>query len=141
MNLTLFKHMIEPNGLSLGNEVAANFKIECASEEGILHLILSGRWTRKNDASLESEFAETIRRHSAGRVLADICELEGRLGVVDCYVHVQRLAPECRMCKTAFLDLPENLEEDSFMQTIAQNRGFPIRYFTNRVDAIRWLNE
>lgn len=141
MNLTFQKSMRENNGFPLAGEREPNFRIESRDEDGVLRLFLTGTWTGKNDASLELEMSELIKQHSAKRVLVDICDLKGRLGVVDCYVHVQRLPPECRARKTAFIDVPENLEDDSFLQTIAQNRGFPIKYFINKADAILWLNE
>ncbi len=142
MDLTYFRNMTNLDGFPLSSEAQANFNIECRDDEdGILLLLLTGRWTNRNAASLENEMSRLVKEHSATRVLADISALKGRLGVVDCYLYVQRLPSDSRACKTAFLDLPENLENDSFLQITAENRGFPVRCFTSRAEAMKWLKE
>lgn len=115
-----------------------SYHIRFHENDGIVEIKLSGKWTKDNVDTLTCNMPE-MPVPNVGRLLFDIREIEGQLGVVDAYRSVERLPSEQRLRKTALLDREENLEAISFLEVTAQNRGFPVRCFSVREEALEWL--
>ena len=115
-----------------------SYHIRYDEKEGIIEIKLSGKWTKENVDTLTCSMTD-LPVPNVGRLLFDIRDIEGQLGVVDAYSSVEKLPSEQRLRKTALLDREENLKTVSFIETTAQNRGFPIRCFSVREEALKWL--
>jgi hypothetical protein len=70
----------------------------------------------------------------------DVRTFEGRLGVLDVYLVVTELFQKLRgkEKETAIVDRPQSAMR-GFLETVAVNRGFNIRIFTEIEDALQWL--
>ena len=100
------------------------------------------------DRTLDTVTAMTIEIFQAAlaarisKVLVDVWELKGRLGLLDSYVVVNAVFGKLRgqgLSQAAIVDEPMPSLREWSLETIARNRGFNIRIFINREDALEWL--
>ena len=72
-------------------------------------------------------------------VLIDVRNLEGSLGCAKTHLFVSSMLSDKPKIKTAFVDIAENADYNSFHEITATNAGLPFKSFTN-IDAARgWL--
>ena len=86
---------------------------------------------------------EIIKQSDNNKVLADCKKLEGfRPGVVGAIRVVdEAFSPEMRCKKIAVIEREENYENLKHREIVAYNRGYTLKYFTDRPDAEAWLAE
>lgn len=87
----------------------------------------------------------TAQAHQTLRLLGDCLQLEGGASLFDIYelASLFEAVPQARFFKEAIIlpTLPKPLEEMQFYETTTRNRGFNVRVFTDRDEAIAWLLE
>ncbi len=102
----------------------------------------AGHRTRAAVSSLVTEIAHAAIEYKRGKILIDVRELEGRLGVVDSYSIVTEDFQRIRgkgIVKAAIVDRPLPKLREWFFETVARNRGFNLRIFENPLVALDWL--
>ena len=110
-----------------------------------LKFIARGARTREAVASIAEEIVAKCTSQQVSRVLVDVRNLEGRLSITDSFMLFIHEFPQLRkqgvVKKAAIVDQKSNQERLHFFETIARNRGFKIRTFTDAEEAACWLCE
>ncbi len=117
-------------------------QLEFNIEEEYLKARTSGVRTRAAVTSILNQIAQTAVENQRGKILIDVRELEGRLGVLDSYYLVTRDFQHIRgigIKKVAIIDRPLPKLSDYFLETVSHNRGFNLRIFQNPDAALDWL--
>jgi hypothetical protein len=120
----------------------ATYQISLKMEEEYMMACASGSRTQLVVASLVAEIAQAAIEHRKEKVLIDVRELEGRLGVFDSYYLVTKDFQRLRgkgILKAAIIDRPLPKMGDWFLETVSQNRGFNLKIFDNPENALDWL--
>ncbi len=118
------------------------YQISLKIEEEYMMASASGARTREVVASLVAEIAQAAIEHQKEKVLIDVRDLEGRLGVFDSYYLVTKDFQRLRgkgIIKAAIIDRPLPKMRDWFLETVSQNRGFNLKIFDNPGNAFEWL--
>jgi len=110
-------------------------------QPGYLHAIVTGKNSRENVARYTEEVGRECAARGCSRVLIEE-RLEGpRLGTTDIFrivVEGSRRAP-ATLEALAFVDVNAESRSMDFAETVAVNRGMPVRVFSTVDDAERWL--
>jgi hypothetical protein len=91
---------------------------------------------------MTTEIFDIALDNRLSKVLVDVRELEGRLGILDSYLLVTEVFDKLRgkgMRKAAIVDEPVSSLREWFLETVARNRGFNFRVFADQEDALKWL--
>ncbi len=102
----------------------------------------NGSRTRVVVSSLVTEIAEAAIENKRQKVLIDVRNLEGWLGVFDSYFIITKDFQQLRgkgITKVAIIDRPLPKMREMFFEMVAQNRGFNLRIFENPEAALVWL--
>jgi hypothetical protein len=102
----------------------------------------AGSRTRVAVPSLVTEIARAATENQRGKILIDVRELEGWLGVFDSYNLFTKDFQRFRgmgIVKVAIVDRPLPKTRDWFLETVSHNRGFNLRIFENLEAAFDWL--
>ena len=79
------------------------------------------------------------------KVLMDVRAMEGRLSTLDAYEIPDKHFPKMRdrsvITHLAIIDLKEYEGSYRFFETVAVNRGFMVRIFSDVDKALEWLRE
>lgn len=109
---------------------------------GILVARVRGKRTRENVIHITREvFAQAVESRNT-KVMTDVKELSGRLGVIDDYFIVTELFGELRgkgVAKAAIVDVEESPIHEWFIEVVARNRGYNFKVFSDETDAMDWL--
>jgi len=126
-----------------GLDMAYDIRMEI--REGYLRVDVSGKREPGKEAerSIESwkDVARICKEHDLHAVLT-ILNLSGRLPVFAAYDIISTLSDVGLRgrYKLAVVDLNDASREDNlFAETVARNRGFSVRTFSNEEDALAWM--
>lgn len=118
-----------------------SYKLSLEQKPSYLHAVVSGKNSIENVAG----YLEDLRRESAARncfrVLVEE-RLEGpRLGMLDVFQLVSDGSSRASgMFKAiAFVDINADSGQMKFAETVALNRGIPVKLFSKVADAEAWL--
>lgn len=117
------------------------YQISTSWNEDTLEMRLSGQGTPNNADLIAKKVFEIVEVRRPKKVLIDITNMRGRLGIIDTYRRVQDYPPIHVIAKTAVVDLPENHDQYAFHETAMVNLGFQIRFFSDIQKARAWLEE
>jgi hypothetical protein len=104
----------------------------------------SGRRTLDAVTAMALQVAEAAEAAQAARILIDVRELEGRLGVLENYLLVRQVFERLRgmgLRRAAVVDREPHPVRGWVLETMARNSGFNLRLFSSYEDASRWLQE
>ena len=109
------------------------------------HLFVRARGvrTRFTVTAMTMEIFDIALDNGLAQVLVDVRELKGRLGTLDNYLLVTEVFAKLRgkgMRKAAIVDEQVSSLGEWFLETVARNRGFNFRVFTDQADALAWLD-
>ena len=117
----------------------SKYQISSSTNDGILEIILTGEFIASALEELQNNVSDIIEAKGAKNVLVDVRAFKGRASVVETYISVRRPLPIRQKVNAAIVDLPENAEIMSFLETTALNAGWSLKCFTD-IDAARaWL--
>lgn len=119
------------------------WRIEKLADHGVIEVIYDGMVT---PAELHAAFASALAEGTATSCmlfLANLTALQGGHSIVDLYELIGRMdsAGIDRRMKEAIVMppvVPEGIDP-SFFEDAARNRGFNVRIFRSREDALAWL--
>ena len=102
----------------------------------------SGVRTSDTVTAMTIEIFNTAIDNNLSKVLIDVNELKGKLGILDSYRVVTEVFQNLRgkgIRKAAIFDEQASSRREWFIETVARNRGFNFRIFANLEDALKWL--
>lgn len=107
------------------------------------HATVSGQNTRVNvERYLEDVLRESIARNASRLLIEE--RLEGpRIGMADVFEIASERSDAARghFTKIAYIDVNAKGDLMKFAETVAMNRGLPIKVFSTVTDAENWLRE
>src|SRR5574341_1033623 len=116
-----------------------SYKLTLDQRPAYLHAIVTGQNSRENVAC----YLEEVRRECVARACFQVLieeRLDGpRLGMTDVF----EIASRCDLGSLraiAYVDLNADGNMMKFAETVATNRGTPIRIFFSVADAEKWLS-
>jgi hypothetical protein len=107
-----------------------------------LYVRSSGVRTRATVTAMTMEIFDAALGKGLSKVLIDVRELEGRLRVLDRYFIVTDVFQRLRgqgVQKAAIVDEQASPLHRWFLEAVAVNRGFNLRVFADKQDALEWL--
>jgi hypothetical protein len=120
-------------------EKTKKYQISSSVNDGILEIILTDEFVASDLEELQNEVADIIEAKEAKNVLVDVRAFNGRASIIETYTSVRRPLPIRLKVNAAIVDLPENVDIASFLETTAQNANRSLKCFTD-IDAARdWL--
>jgi CHAD domain-containing protein len=107
-----------------------------------LYVRSHGLRTRATVTAMTMEIFDAALAKALSKVLIDVRELEGRLGILDSYFVVTDVFQKLRgkgIDKAAIVDESVSPLRWWFLETVAVNRGFNLRIFADQQKALEWL--
>ena len=119
------------------------YKLEIYKEDGYLLARAVGQRTKDAIVTLAKEVVAAATKHDYDRVLVDVRELDGQMGVFDAYSipvqHFPVLKQLRILTKAVIVDSPKRRERYLFFESVARARGFNFRAFEDVDVAVDWL--
>jgi hypothetical protein len=122
--------------------MAQQYKLSIKSRGDYLHVHASGVRTHATVTAITMQVFEAALDRGFPKVLVDVRQLEGRLGVLDSYLIVTQVFEQLRgkvLRKVVILDEQISSTRGRFIETVARNRGFNFRVFADLEEALTWL--
>ena len=116
----------------------------------LLRATYNGPYTLDEANATFLTILEAVVKHKAKRVLVDACRVTGEPNTSERFAYSQYIAQAVfDLSKQGFSPLPrfayvmvEPLRDrECFGETVAVNRGMPVKVFGNLADAEQWLNQ
>ena len=117
-------------------------RLSIKSRGGYLYIRASGVRTRATVTAITMQVFEAAQARGFPKVLVDVRELEGQLGILDSYLIVTQVFEQLRgkvLRKVVILDEQISSPRGWFIETVARNRGFNFRVFADLEEALAWL--
>jgi hypothetical protein len=117
------------------------YNLRIAQKPTYLHAIVTGRNTKENVVRYLADVWRECTARNCGSVLLEE-RLEGpRLGILPVFdLASQAELGAGRVCKAmAYVDVNAEGDLMQFAETVAVNRGFPVKVFATVVEAEHWL--
>ena len=84
----------------------------------------------------------TAIMHKCNRILCDETKLEYRLNTLETFKSAEFISESVpSLARVALVCRPENINNASFWETVAVNRGLQVRVFTDLEKAYKWMKE
>lgn len=119
-----------------------DYDLKIENNEGYLEARVSGTRTRETVSALTVEIARICIEVRCSKILVDARDFEGFLSAYDSYHIVTQDFPKLRgrgIKKVAFVDREIPGIRGWFFETVAVNRGFNLRVFSDQKAALEWL--
>jgi len=109
-------------------------------ELNIIEVHSSGDISAEDVKKTISQIADIRREHGLNKVLVDCREQSSALGTMDTFQVVVK--DDHRGIRTAVLVIAGQAAEEGnkFAETVAANRGFALKVFYTKEEAMEWLN-
>lgn len=118
------------------------YQIGVSWNEDVLEIVITGQRSIKNAQEMAQDIFKILDEHRPDKVLVDSTKVSGRLEIAEIYFHVQQYPSPIERYhpkKVAVLDKPENKSLASFYEVAAANVFLPMKFFTNKNEALKWL--
>src|SRR5882762_8983401 len=112
------------------------YRIDYATRDGMLKVVVSGKSSLEHAASIARDIAEQANRLAVKQLLIDVRSLLGRVGTLGTLLEPQGAMAGFRI---AVLDVSDNDPYYVFSENAARMRGRELRYFYDAAAALRWL--
>lgn len=118
-----------------------SFEMTLAEKPGYLHAIVTGKNTLENVAAYMTQLRETCVARGIDRVLIEERLTGRRLETWDVYQAASQGSARAsgRFNAIAYVDVHASGELMKFAETVAVNRGMPIRVFASVEEAEAWI--
>jgi hypothetical protein len=122
-----------------------SYQLTYKKEKNILHVKVSGVRNFQNVISIIKDIQQICVKKGTQRILVNVKDLEGHLNTIEAYEIPASVFPKLRknniIEKGAIVDREESRKYFSFLENVAVNRSFNLRFFTNIKDAAEWLRK
>lgn len=125
-----------------------SYQVQASMHGDILAVVLEGTFEFNELGDLLDGMFADCAKHQALRVLVDLRGLSGdpstleRFGTGTLFASkymAARVAGRIPTCRFAFVGTPPLIEAKRFGETVAVNRGVPLRVFFDPTEARKWL--
>jgi len=119
-----------------------SYQITTSKREGYLLAELSGERTPSVVSAAAQELMDVCLKHGHEKLLVDVRQLRGRLGMLDVHQLVTGDFRRYRgrgLRKLAIVDWRESGGRHWFLDLLARNRGYNVRMFADPEAAAAWL--
>jgi hypothetical protein len=102
----------------------------------------SGVFSAEAGKQVIDQMLATCQQTGHDRIVLDCRKMTGKMSLFakfEVAVHGRKTVGT--VLKTSMIILPEMIEPDSFVLTVARNRGLNMNMFTNFDDGVRWVLE
>jgi hypothetical protein len=120
-----------------------SFELEFIQKPSYLHAIVTGANTEENIFAYVEEIAKECSKRKCSRLLVEE-RLQGpQLKLFHVYKIVEKISHDLSGLynAVAYVDIYQEVNLMDFGETVAVNRGFPIKVFLSVQDAEKWLLE
>lgn len=122
-----------------------SYNVDMRCEPGYLYVLASGIRSSENVVSMVRDYVKANEEYGYDKLLLDVRSMQGQLSTFESYDLCKQLPEQIKgfrhSGKTSVVDSEENRDQSRFIETVLVNMGFNFRFFTNTVDAERWLYE
>jgi hypothetical protein len=118
------------------------YTLEMNTEGSLLVARVSGKRTLETVSAMAMHIVQACIEQQCTLALVDVRPLEGRLTVSNSYQVVADGFDQYRrmgLQRAAIVDREIDPDGKSFFETVARNRGFDLRIFTDMTEARAWL--
>ncbi len=119
-----------------------NYSITIEDKGSYLFARANGVRTRGSVIAITKEIFDAAVAGKLSKVLIDVRELKGQLGVLDSYYVVTEEFEKLRgkgLRKAAIMDKKVRFVREWFLELVATNRGLNLKVFTSKEEAIKWF--
>ena len=121
------------------------YELVIEERDGILRVTATGSRSLESVLAMSKDILKACVEMRAKKVLIDTAAMEGRLSTMEAYKIVDKHFPKMRnkavITHAAIVVQKESEGSGRFFETVAVNRGFAVRVFTNADKALEWLRE
>ena len=115
-------------------------QIQIEPKDGYLNVKVSGVFDRAKAEQFIRLILDASYQHALSKIFIDSIEIEGEPSVTDRFELAELLASEqTRPIFMAILAPHELVEDGSFFETVAENRGVSIKVTADLEEALWWL--
>lgn len=122
-----------------------SYELIIKKEPDYLHVQVIGIRTLATVIDMARDVVAACDEHGYRKALVDVREMIGRLEFHESYQigtkDLQKLRRAGRKTQVSIIDREENRPRFEFLETVARNRLFNIRIFSNDDEAVNWLLE
>jgi len=119
-----------------------NYTIQIEKRNRYLFIEVYGQRDYAATEELASSIFEAAEEHQMSNLLIDVWNYSGRLGVADTYRLVTGSFPDFRkkgIDRIAIIDTRPDKKSGWFFETVANNRGYSLKFFDDSQKAESWL--
>lgn len=125
-------------------EITLNFR----ADEELLYVTYSGDFSLAEAKKLFLETLEAVEKYKAQKILVDGRTITGEIRHMERFFYGEFVAAEVSKLRSrsdsplpqfAYVLLPPILDPRRFGETVAVNRGMPVKTFDNLNDALEWI--
>jgi hypothetical protein len=114
------------------------YQVSSSVNEEILEIILTGEFRDGTLELIKNEVVAIEKSVNIKSELIDIRKMKGHPSITEIYSFA-RSFPSDRRMKTAIVDVAENFDVKSFLETTSFNVGLSFKFFTDIDAAKEWL--
>lgn len=124
-----------------------SYDLTIEKKDDILWVTATGTRSMETVLGMSKDILTACVEKKVKKVLVDVRELEGRLSTIEGYEisnqHFPKMRDSSKITHGAIVDIDLKEYEDSyrFFETVAVNRGFMLRIFSDPDQAIAWLKK
>ena len=95
--------------------------------------------------AMSKDIMEACARRKTPKALINVRAMEGHLSTLDAYdipkSFFETIRDRTVLQKSAIVDLKENKDRYAFLEHVATNLGYLLRFFSDADEALQWLQE
>jgi hypothetical protein len=122
-----------------------SYKLKMKKVGDVLHVKAAGARTMETVMAMSKDIMEACARRSTPKALIDVRAMEGHLSTLDAYdipkSFFETIRDRTVLQKSAIVDLKENEDQYTFLENVARNLGYMLRFFSDADEALQWLQE
>ena len=119
------------------------FKLTIEKQKDILHVKVEGQRTYQSLVKITEQIVEACRQNNTFRALVDVRAMGGKLTIWESFKLVTSCFARLRdwrvLKQAAIVDREDARPRYKFMETVADNRGYNLRFFEDTDEAQSWL--
>ena len=119
------------------------FKLLIEKQNGVLHVKVEGQRNYKSLVKITEQIVEAYRQNNTFRALVDVRAMGGKLTIWESFKLVTSCFARLRdwrvLKQAAIVDRADAQPRYKFMETVADNRGYNLRFFEDDAEALSWL--
>lgn len=122
-----------------------SYNLTIEKKGDVLWVTATGMRSLETVISMSKDIMAACAEQKVRRVLIDVRELKERMKMGEIYEISDKYFPKIRdrsvITHSAIVDLKEFEHEYKFFETVAMNRGFNLRLFSDPDEAVEWLRK